>query len=446
MGNDLIKQDINFMENPLWVLSEHPQKELRITNDRGEFLITSGQKLPERIDMIFLLYLLKISQKSGYVQKLELTRYEILTECDLNRSEINYERLEESLNRWKFVGIKFKGTFYDNREYLTKAFGIINEYAIDKNTKKLKIEFSKSFLEMVKGTNYCKFIDFKKYIRLRKPVACRLYELLLKTFLNRQEWEIEAMKLAQKLTLGEGGKKKLYPADIKIKIDPAVNEINEKTELRIELETRKNENKQVIFRFKLIKNIEIEKQESENNELQLLIEMLKDEYKDSKGLQYYLKRYYLKNGYDYVKYNIMYANKKASRAYVGFLKSALEENWGNELRLENEKQQKQKELEQNENTIRAKEDEESRVKDEQAYKHHHSIADFVNSLEPWEKESFINSVMEYLQGKAEFVIAKMALKNNPVIKPVTVSMFFDAFNTCYNSYMQLNRLNPEDVI
>jgi hypothetical protein len=296
---------------------------------------------------------------------------------------------------------------------------------------------------MVKSTNYCKFIDFKRYIRLRKPVACRLYELLLKTFLNRQEWEIEAMKLAQKLTLGEGGKKKLYPADIKIKIDPAINEINEKTELRIQLETRKNENKQVIFRFKLIKNIEIEKQESENNELQSLVDMLKAEYKDSKGLQYYLKRYYLKNGYDYVKYNIMYANKKASRAYVGFLKSALEENWGNELRLEHEKQQKQKELEQIENTIRKQEDEESRIKDEQAYKTHHSIADFVNSLEHQEKERFINSVMDYLQGKAEFVIAKMALKNNPVIKPVTVSMFFDAFNTCYNSYIQLNSLVVE---
>jgi hypothetical protein len=40
----------------------------------------------------------------------------------------------------------------------------------------------------------------------------------------------------------------------------------------------------------------------------------------------------------------------------------------------------------------------------------------------------------------------MALKNNPVIKPVTVSMFFDAFNTCYNSYIQLNRLNPEGEI
>ena len=346
MGNDLIKQDINFMENPLWVLSEHPQKELKITNDRGEFLITSGQKLPERTDMIFLLYLLKISQKSGYVQKLELTRYEILTECDLNRSEINYDRLEESLNRWKFVGIKFKGTFYDNREYLTKAFGIINEYAIDKDTKKLKIEFNKSFLEMVKSTNYCKFIDFKRYIRLRKPVACRLYELLLKTFLDRQEWEIEAMKLAKKLTLGEGGKKKLYPADIKIKIDPAVNEINQKTELQIEFETRKNKDRQVIFRFKLLKNIETEKQEQENNELQSLTDLLKDGYKDSKGLKDSIKRSYLKHGYDYVKYNILYANKKASKAYAGFLKNALVENWGEESRLEHEKIANQEELKQ----------------------------------------------------------------------------------------------------
>lgn len=446
MGNDLIKQDINFMENPLWVLSEHPQKELKITNDRGEFLITSGQKLPERTDMIFLLYLLKISQKSGYVQKLELTRYEILTECDLNRSEINYDRLEESLNRWKFVGIKFKGTFYDNREYLTKAFGIINEYAIDKDTKKLKIEFNKSFLEMVKSTNYCKFIDFKRYIRLRKPVACRLYELLLKTFLDRQEWEIEAMKLAKKLTLGEGGKKKLYPADIKIKIDPAVNEINQKTELQIEFETRKNKDRQVIFRFKLLKNIETEKQEQENNELQSLTDLLKDGYKDSKGLKDSIKRSYLKHGYDYVKYNILYANKKAFKAYAGFLKNALVENWGEESRLEYEKIANQEELKQIELANKQKTEDEARIKEDQACQTNRQISDFVNNLDNQEKERFINSVLDYLKGKPEFVIAKMALNKNPVIKPVTVSMFFDAFQACYNSYIQLNTIDSEIVM
>jgi ubiquitin len=445
MGNDLVKQNINFMENPLWVLSENPQKELRITNDRGEFLISSGQKLPERTDINFLLYLLKVSQQSGYVQKIELTRHEILKECELNRSEINYKRLEESLNRWKFVGIKFKGTFYDNKEYLTKAFGIINEYSIDKETKKLKIEFSKSFLEMVKSTNYCKFIDFKKYIRLRRPVSSRLYEILLKTFVDRQEWEIEAMKLAEKLTLGESGKKKLYPADIKIKIEPAVNEINQKTELEIELETRRNNDKQLIFRFKLLKNMETEKHEQENNEIQTLIDLLKEDYRGNKSLNDILKRHYTKHGYDYVKYNILYANKKATKAYTGFLKTALSENWGEDLKLEQEKIARQEEIRQIELEKKRKIEEEARNRVNQAWQINMNIASFVNSLENKEKSRFINSVLEYLKDRVEFQIAVSALNSSPQIRPSDVAMFFEAFKNCYNSYIQLNNLDFQIV-
>jgi hypothetical protein len=445
MSNELVKQNINFMENPLWTLSEYPQKELRVTNERGEYILKAGHKVPERIDMNFLLFFLMTSQKNGYVQKLELTRYDVLRECGMGDREREYERLEEGLRRWKYLGIEFKGTFYDNKSYLTKAFGIINEYSIDEKTKKLKIEFNKSFLEMVKGSNFCKYIDFEKYKRLRKPVSSRLYEILLKTFRERKEWEIEALKLAEKLTLGEGGKKKLYPADVKIKIVPAVNEINEKTELRIELETRKNNDKQVIFTFKLLKNIEIEKQEQENNEIQELIDLLKDGYKDSKGLNDILKRHYIKSGYDYVKYNILYANKKATKAYTGFLKTALMENWGEALKIEEAKNIKQEEIRRIEVEEKRKTEEEFKTREDQAYQTSLNIATFVNSLGDEKKTGFINSVLDYLQGKEEIVIAKMVLNSNSEIRPATVSMFFEAFKNCYNSYIQLNRLDFELV-
>jgi hypothetical protein len=443
MGNDLVKQDINLMENPLWVLSDNPQKELRITNDRGNFLIKSGDKLPERTDINFLLYLLKVSQKSGYVQKLELTRYEIIKECELTACEVNYNRLKESLKRWKYVGIEFKGTFYDNKAYSTKAFGIINEYSIDEVTKKLKIEFNKSFLEMVKNTSYCKYIDFKKYIRLRKPVSSRLYEILLKTFVERNEWEIEALKLAEKLTIIPKGNRGLYPADIKIMIIPAINEINEKTELRIEMETRKNDNKQLIFKFKLIKNMDNEKQEQENNEIQTLIDMLKEDYRDSKALKDTLKRYHARYGHDYVKYNILYANKKASKAYAGFLKNALKENWGAESKLEQEKIARLEETRRIELEEKRKTKEEAEIREEHAWKININIANFVNNLEYQEKDRFINSVLEYLQGKPEFQIAIKALDSNSQITPTNVAMFLEAFKTCYNSYIQLNRLDFE---
>lgn len=442
MSNELVKQDINLMENPLWVLSEYPEKELKIVKKNGgEYVITSGYKMPERIDMNFLLFFIMNSQKNGYVQKLEFTRHEILHACGIGRSEDKYERLEDSLKRWINVVISFKGTFYNNNKYINKTFNIINHFVIDEKSKKLKLELNKYFIEEIKYSNFCRYIDFDKYKRLRKPVSSRLYEILLKNFVERQEWEIEAMNLAAKLTLGQSGNRKLYPADVKIKITPAINEINEKTELRIELETRKNKDKQLIFKFKLIKNLEIEKQEQENKEIQTLTALLKEGYENSKGISNALKKYYAQFGYDYVKYNILYANKKATKDYSGFLKSSLEENWGEGLKLEQDKTAKQEQLRQIELEEKRKIEEETRIKEELAYKTSLNIASFVNNLENQDKERFINSVFEYLQGRDEFIIAKMALNSTSKIKPATVAMFFEAFKNCYNSYIQLNSLD-----
>jgi hypothetical protein len=441
MSNELVKQNINFMENPLWMLSEHKLKELKIKNDRGEYILTAGYKAPERTDMNFLLFFLMESQKNGYVQKMEFTRYEILKACGMGVREREYDRLKDGLKRWINVVIEFNGTFYDNREYIDKTFNIINQFSIDKETKKLKIELNKSFLDEIKYSNFCKYIDFEEYKRLRKPVSNRLYEILSKTFVDRQEWEIESLKLAEKLTLGEGGNKKLYPADIKIMITPAVNEINQKTELKIELETRRNKNKELIFRFKLLKNLKVEKQKQENDEIQTLIDLLKEDYRENKGIKDVLNKYYSKHGYDYVKYNILYSNKKASKAYAGFLKEALKENWGAELKLEQEKIAKQEQLRQVKLEEERKTAEETRTREEHAWQINRDIANFVNNLEYKEKDRFINSVLDYLQGKPEFQIAVKVLNSNLQITPINVAMFIDAFNSCYNSYIHLNRLD-----
>jgi hypothetical protein len=447
MGSELVKQDINLMENPLWALSENPAKEIKISNDRGEYILRSGYKVPERVDMNFLLYLLMTSQKKGYVKTFELTRYDVLKSCGMGARDRDYARLEDSLQRWKLTGISFKGTFYDNKEYLIKSFNILNGFSIDKKTKKLKVKLNEDFLMMIKNSNFCKYINFDEYKKLRKPISSRLYEILLKTFKDRKEWEIEALKLAEKLTLWSASNEKHYASDVKAKVIPAINEINKKTELEIEFEARKNNQDQTIFKFKLIKDLQITKQELENetDNIKSLAEMLREGFKENKNLLEALRTHFNKSGYDYVKNNIIYANSKASKAYIGFLKNALKENWGDEIRQAEEKKQEEIKLK----AIKAEEEKlkeaEAYIQREQEYHENQKISDFVSALNKKDRVKFINSIFDYLEDKDQnsYKIAKMHLNINKEITGFTVGMLSDAFKFCYNNYIQTNKISKK---
>lgn len=435
--NHLVKQNINFLEYPLWVVSKHDLKEIRIKNDKGEYALVTGYNPPERLDFIFLMYFIMKSQQKGYVQKLEFTRHEILKDCGLDSSEKKYERLEESLKRWLHTVSEFKGTFYDNKEYLIKAFNTINHYEIDKKTKKLKIELNKNFLDVAKDLIYCKNLKFEEYKKLRRPISARLYEILIKNFLDREEWEIEAFNLATKLTL-DSTCKKLYPADIKIKIEPAVNEINKKTELRLEMQVRKNKKKQTIFTFKLLKNIEAEKQKQDSIKTQELINQLKEDYRESKTLKDFIEKYYNKFGYDYVRYNIAYTNLNSSKAYVGFLKNALKNNWGEEWKIKQEYKQKEERKKRELKEIEKKKEEELKQKIEEERQEVNKINNFIENLTHKDKEKFINTVLSYIEGQKDYEFARNFLNPNKKISVGNISMFFNAFNLCYNSYIQLH--------
>lgn len=447
MGNELVKQDINLMENPLWALSENPSKEIKINNERGEYVLRSGYKVPERVDMNFLLYLLMVSQKKGYIKTIELTRYDVLKSCGMGARDRDYARLEDSLQRWKLTGISFRGNFYDNKEYLVKSFNILNGFSIDKKTKKLKVKLNEDFLLMIKNSNFCKYIKFDEYKKLRKPISSRLYELLLKTFKDRQEWEIEAFKLAEKLTIQARGNRKLYASDLKVMLIPAINEINKKTELEITMDTRKNQQDQTIFKFKILKELQIIQQEikSENDNIKSLTEMLREGFKENKNLLEALRMHFNKFGYDYVKNNIIYANLNSQKAYIGFLKNALKENWGDEIKQAEAKkleETKRKEIKLEEKRKREAEEDRKR---EQEYQEKEQICNFINALNKKAKEKFISSVLSYLEDKDNYKTAKMILNKNEKLGISTIFMFLDAFEICYNSYIQTNKIEKRGV-
>jgi hypothetical protein len=49
-----------------------------------------------------------------------------------------------------------------------------------------------------------------------------------------------------------------------------------------------------------------------------------------------ITQYYQERGYEYVRWNILYANKKAKKSYSSYLQQALRENWAEEWKEEEE--------------------------------------------------------------------------------------------------------------
>ena len=67
-------------------------------------------------------------------------------------------------------------------------------------------------------------------------------------------WEIDAMKLAQKIPMNEK-----YPADVIPKIKAAVNRINENSDLKVKLIIKRPERGKVIFVFEKVSEAELKK-------------------------------------------------------------------------------------------------------------------------------------------------------------------------------------------
>ena len=278
MKNYLVKQPISLTEYPIFFLSQEKGRE---RNEFGEFIwknidgfiYRAGYKLPEAIDLVFLYYMLLCSQHDGYKQKMEFTRYEILEACGLDICQKYYDRLEDSLKRWKNVSIEFKGTFYDNQEYHTMLFGILDYAAIRKEDKKLVVHFSPQWLLAIKESHACKYIDFLYMKALKRPLSRRLFQFLSPKFYQRGNFAIGLTKLGQKLTLSgrkvetdDGVKYIIYASKVLEKIKPAIQEINklsrnfklmeemgirEKEALLLNYEIEGKENDRVITFYKL---------------------------------------------------------------------------------------------------------------------------------------------------------------------------------------------------
>lgn len=344
MPKDLIKQDINLLEYPIWFQDTrlaHTLNEGYLWKDKEGFIYRAGYKPPVKTDLLFLLYFLMLAQRNKYKPLIETTRFNVLKGCGLTDGQDNYERLKDSLERWKMVGIKFEGNFYGGKAKKIMNFGIIDHWEINKETKVLQVRFSPEYLLLVQNSSFYRYINFSEIKTLRTPLAIRLFEILSKSFQGRHSWEIEALKLAQKIPMVEK-----YPSHIVLKIQPAISRISKHTALKIALTTRENEKGETIIVFE---KEQVQKQEKHhlkdstmsfsipnNEEFKRLVTILPWERQSQKTLLELILKAFNAHGFDYVSWNIQYANKRAIGNYTAYLSKAIKSNFGASLKEESE--------------------------------------------------------------------------------------------------------------
>jgi hypothetical protein len=392
-----IKDDINFLEYPNWVLS-NKESCYTIEKENGRYILSTSKKLPERIDKIILYYLLHITLPTKK-NKLSTTRYNILKNTIGRISRKDYNKLIDSLKRWLAVSIEFEGVFYEGDKYTTRGFHILDGYKLDENGR-LEIYFNEQYLEQLRNTNYFKLINFDEYKRLRRPVSVRLYEILVKTFKDRDQWQIGIIKLAEKLTLTER-----YPSQILKKLIPAVNEINKNTGLKIHLHYNKETH---ICTFTKVRQTDSSRSQDKPQDMCLLREddrftaltgLLPKEHEGKKTILEALNRAYQKHGFDYAVRNIRYTNRYCKGNYRAYLTRALKEDWGVALEEDEKREQKVREEEE-----RRREEEKQKEREEklrcgyECYLHDEALR-YRNDLSPDEIEQIEEEARLRVEGR-----------------------------------------------
>lgn len=359
----IFKQDLNFLRFPIWFQVSHASEAMEWREDG--YLCRAGYRAPDQLDMLYLLYLLMRSQQQDYCQKLVFSRYEILKGCGCPINPQYLRRLEDSLKRWSEVKLSFEACFYDGQQEISTSFRLLESYRLREKDQKLEVSFDAGFLQQIQKSAYFKYLDFNYYKLMRRPVSRRLFEILTHAFKSSQSFKLPLVELGRKLTLysrkrsrPDGTEERvLYPSDVLSAVKAAIQEINQLAtdtqQLRaLGMDPREvyavtyevdSKRKTIEFQRAALSHLfdeltqDPEQQEPESSSAEpRLEELLSFLKRQSRPLRELVSKYYYSHDYDYVKWNVFYANRNGARNYVSYLRLCLQHNWAKEFREEYE--------------------------------------------------------------------------------------------------------------
>ena len=176
--------------------------------------------------------------------------------------------------------------------------------------------------------------DFTPYLlkqigRMTSVYAVRLYELLLQYLkFGKREISIVWLKDALQITGYDALK------DLKRRvIDVAVDQINKYSDINVSYTNIKTGRAITGFMF-TITRASTETATENNIDNKTLLAFVPDAHRAKKSVIAAIASAEKKQGFDYVKRNILYSNTHAAKSYAGFLNSALKQDWGHDWELE----------------------------------------------------------------------------------------------------------------
>lgn len=232
-GDRLVKQDMNLLLVTPWFIGMQKDESGHfhsIATRHGEGEVRTGETPPEMLDQVILLYLMYKSSRNGWETDFTVTPHEVLTACGLSTKNSWYmERLKNSLWRWKNIAIRFKGSFYDGGKHVDMFFGIMEQarYKEKNGRYTIRIRLNPAWIEVLKESNYYRPLSFEFFKALKVPVACRLYEILLR---SSSPFKIGILKLGRWMDITpqmtKTGKRVLIESHVLRFVDKGIAEIN----------------------------------------------------------------------------------------------------------------------------------------------------------------------------------------------------------------------------
>ncbi len=319
-------QDLNFLEYPLWFQNERLPEGF-IWSDRDGFVYRAGYKPPVRIDGLYLCYFMMVSQNNKWARHIVVSQCSAMKACGISPGKSGALRLHESLHRWINVTLSFEGTFYDGKDYQKLQFNVVNDWYLQKLSHHLEINLNKFWLEKIKNSNFSKFLDLNILRKLKRPLAMRLYEILLKNFMYRDEWSIDSNKLARKIPMA-----RVYPSHIIERLRGATELINRCADITVEMTPEHYSRGRAMLHFKKISYTDTDCvnriQNGDYLRREHLFELLPEEHRSKKTIRSLVKKAFEMHGFDYVTRNIRYTNQNCTKNYRAFLVAALKMTGG----------------------------------------------------------------------------------------------------------------------
>ena len=249
---ELYRDELNFAEFPLASLSTSlpkDQKTLEFTDEifdkarnqkvTRKLTITASDKygLPTAMDDEVILGLIQLTAKTDFADRRVLfTRYQLLKLLNWSDDTRNYDRLEQSLNRWLGVTLYYDKSWWSKEEqsWVNEGFHLLDHVTVfDKERQRRTAKKSEenagksSFVwnDVVFNSfraGYLKQIDFEFYKRLESAISKRLYRFLDKRFYHRERLEFDLKSFACEHI---GLSKNYHNGELKRVLAPAIAEL-----------------------------------------------------------------------------------------------------------------------------------------------------------------------------------------------------------------------------